>query len=390
MIPTIDPEFSALIPPLALDELAQLEANILRDGCREPLTVWRGLLLDGHNRLSICQRHGLKFETVYVELAGRDEAADWIDRNQLGRRNLSPDQASLLRGRRYNRTKTTGHGSKSAYQNDPQNRDTADRLAVEHGVSAPTIKRDGQYAAAVEKVATLDPDLARKVATGQAPPKSSVIQAAKLLDTQPEIAASILAGDTDLKQAVRSINREEKIAAIVANNLPLDGALGKFSVIYADPPWRYDHPISDSRKIENQYPTMDIDDICALPVPDICAEDTILFLWASTPMLKKGLQVMEAWGFEYRTSMVWVKPSIGPGQWVRQRHELLLIGIKGDIPTPRGADKPDSVIEAPRQEHSKKPDVMYEIIEQMYPELARVELFCRAPREGWSVWGNQA
>lgn len=206
MLPTIDPEFARLIPPLSPDEFAQLEANIVRDGCREPLAVWagHGVLLDGHNRLRICQAHGLPFAVVEVELSSRDDAEDWIDRNQLGRRNLSPDQASLLRGRRYNRTKKLqggDHGNQYVAKDQNDTLPTADRLAVEHGVSAPTIKRDGQYAAAVEKAAALDPDLPRKVATGEAPPKSAVIRAAKLLDEQPALAASILAGDTDLKQA---------------------------------------------------------------------------------------------------------------------------------------------------------------------------------------------
>ena len=190
------------------------------------------------------------------------------------------------------------------------------------------------------------------------------------------------------KRDERRLERIENIAEIVANNKPLDG-IGIFPVIYADPPWQYEHPISDSRRIENQYPTMPIEEICALPVESIAAPDSILFLWVTTPLLEKGLRVMEVWGFEYRTSMVWVKPSIGPGQWVRQRHEYLLIGVRGNIPTPKGENKPDSVIEAPREEHSKKPDIVYEIIEKMYPELPKVELFCRNPREGWTAWGNE-
>lgn len=190
------------------------------------------------------------------------------------------------------------------------------------------------------------------------------------------------------KRDERRQERIENIAKIVANNKPVDG-IGVFPVIYADPPWQYDHPISDSRKIENQYPTMPIEDICALPVEKIAAPDCILFLWVTTPFLEKGLRVLGAWGFDYRTSMVWVKPSIGPGQWVRQRHEYLLIGVRGSMPTPEGKNKPDSVIEAPREEHSKKPEVVYNIIESMYPELPKVELFCRNPREGWVAWGNE-
>ena len=228
----------------------------------------------------------------------------------------------------------------------------------------------------------LEPDQQReawRAVIDNAPPTG--ITAALVLEAAKEIQQE--------KRDERRAERIEKIVEITSNNKPLEG-IGVFPVILADPPWQYEHPISDSRRIENQYPTMAIEDIFALPVDEITTDDAILFLWVSTPMLKKGIQVLDAWGFEYRTSMVWVKPSIGPGQWVRQRHELLLIGVKGSIPTPKGSDKPDSVIEAPRQEHSKKPEVMYEIIERMYPELAKVELFCRDPRPGWTSWGNEA
>ena len=107
-------------------------------------------------------------------------------------------------------------------------------------------------------------------------------------------------------------------------------------------------------------------------------------------MLQKALEVMNAWGFEYRTCMTWVKDKIGMGHWVRQRHELLLIGRRGAMHTPDPEDRPDSVIEAPRTRHSEKPPVVYEIIERMYPTCERVELFARAPRDNWARWGNEA
>ena len=141
----IDPEFSRLIPPLQPDELAQLESNILAEGCRDALVVWRGLLLDGHNRLRICEEHGLPYRTIEIDLPDREAAADWIDANQLGRRNLSPDNVSLLRGRRYERTKRQdgGHGDqRSGGQNVTPNK--AVGLAKEYGVDERTIKRDGQ------------------------------------------------------------------------------------------------------------------------------------------------------------------------------------------------------------------------------------------------------
>jgi hypothetical protein len=147
----IDPEFKALIPPLSKEEFSLLESNILRDGCRDPLTVWDGTLLDGHNRHEICTKHGLEFKIFEIQLADRDAAEDWMDANQLGRRNLSREAHDLLLGRRYNRTKRTTAGKPAGTilgQNDPIS--TAAKLAVEHGVSEATVKRAGQFAEAVE------------------------------------------------------------------------------------------------------------------------------------------------------------------------------------------------------------------------------------------------
>ena len=104
----LDKEFQALIPPLSAEEKAQLEENIVAEGCRDALITWQGILLDGHNRFEICERLNIPFRTMEIDLPDRDAAEDWIDKNQLGRRNLTPDQMSLLRGRRYNRAKRQG------------------------------------------------------------------------------------------------------------------------------------------------------------------------------------------------------------------------------------------------------------------------------------------
>lgn len=151
----IDPEFRSMIPPLRPEEREQLEANLLAEGCRDPLVVWKGpsVLLDGHNRHDICLKHGVAFDVIRIDLPDREAAADWIDANQLGRRNLTPDQYALLRGRRYNRTKKVERGggdrrSPAANQKGQSvpNGSTAERLAKEHGVDERTIKRDGQFA----------------------------------------------------------------------------------------------------------------------------------------------------------------------------------------------------------------------------------------------------
>ncbi len=164
---------------------------------------------------------------------------------------------------------------------------------------------------------------------------------------------------------------------------------GKFDVILADPGWQYEHMISESREIENHYPTMELEEICALPVEGLAADNAMLFLWATNSHLAQALTVITDWGFEYRTNMVWAKPSIGPGYYVRSRHEFLLIARRGEPALPEPADRPNSVIEAPRGKHSEKPEVFYELLEKAYPGASKIELFARRPRDGWEGWGNE-
>jgi hypothetical protein len=162
----IDKEFAALIPPLSADELGQLEQSLLTYGCRDPLVVWNGknILLDGHNRLSICRKHDLPFNVLAIEIADRDAAQAFIVKNQLGRRNLSPEAASYLRGKRYLVEKQSHGGDRSkARATDQSDRlETAKRLAAEYMVGEATIRRDGSFAAAVDKIAKVCGDKARQ------------------------------------------------------------------------------------------------------------------------------------------------------------------------------------------------------------------------------------
>jgi len=195
-----------------------------------------------------------------------------------------------------------------------------------------------------------------------------------------------------LISATNRADRMDDLAKIAVGNapLPIGSTAARYPVIYADPPWRYEFVQTESRAIENHYPTMALDEICGLAVGELATPDAILFLWATSPKLHEALAVVSAWGFTYRSSAVWVKDQIGMGYYFRHRHELLLVATRGSFPAPAPADRHDSVIEAPRGKHSEKPEVFAEVIERMYPKLPKVELFCRSPREGWSVWGNQS
>lgn len=162
---------------------------------------------------------------------------------------------------------------------------------------------------------------------------------------------------------------------------------GEFDVIYADPPWRYDFSKSDNRAIENQYPTMEVSEICKEPIRP--AKDSVLYLWATAPKLIEALNVMKAWGFEYKTNAVWDKIRIGMGYYFRGRHELILIGTKGQPDVPDENTREDSIITQARTNHSSKPDKVYEIIEKQYPNKRYLEMYARKKREGWAQYGNE-
>lgn len=148
---SINPSFRDLIPPLSDEERQMLERNLISDGCLNPIIVWGDTVVDGHNRYEICTRNSIKFDVVSKEFSDADEVADWIERNQLGRRNLTPDIFKLILGRRYNRQKKAEGRPEKLDQNEPVNpQSTAERLAAEHHVSPATVKRAAKFAEAVD------------------------------------------------------------------------------------------------------------------------------------------------------------------------------------------------------------------------------------------------
>ena len=168
----------------------------------------------------------------------------------------------------------------------------------------------------------------------------------------------------------------------------------KYNIVYADPPWRYDNKRVRGGA-EKHYGTMSTEDICGLPVADICAEDCTLFLWVTFPQLPEALRVMESWGFRYKTvAFVWLKQNrkspgwfYGLGFWTRGNAEICLLGVKGH-PRRRSARVHQFII-SPLEAHSKKPDETREKIVELMGDLPRVELFARQRVPGWEAWGNE-
>jgi N6-adenosine-specific RNA methylase IME4 len=162
-------------------------------------------------------------------------------------------------------------------------------------------------------------------------------------------------------------------------------------IVVADPPWLFSSNSEErpGRNPRRHYPCMTDTELLFLPVADWVADDAILFMWTTSPMLERSLPILRTWGFRYVSQLVWVKDRTATGYWVRNRHEPVLIGKRGAFPCPRPAPFPDSVIEAPVREHSRKPPQLQDMIDAVWPDARKLELFARQGRPGWQAWGNQ-
>ena len=175
--------------------------------------------------------------------------------------------------------------------------------------------------------------------------------------------------------------------------IPFDG-LSEHSLIYADPPWQYQRSKVQGAA-ENHYPTMSIDELCALPVAQLAAPDSALFLWATFPQLPEALRLIEAWGFTYKSvAFVWLKLNrksptwfYGLGYWTRGNAEICLLAKRGH--PKRYSKSVHQFIISPVEEHSKKPDITREKIIELAGDLPRAELFARQKIPGWDAWGNE-
>lgn len=179
----------------------------------------------------------------------------------------------------------------------------------------------------------------------------------------------------------------------------------KYDVIYADPPWDYGGKMQfdkSGKKDINihwqdnifisaanfKYPTLKTRELMKIPIQEIAKDDCLLFMWVTNPHLAQGIELGNAWGFEYKTvAFVWDKMNHNPGQYTLSYCELCLVFKRGRIPTPRGARNIKQLVRVPRGEHSQKPIEVLHNIEKMFPSQKRIELFARHKPKDWDVWG---
>jgi N6-adenosine-specific RNA methylase IME4 len=394
------------IRKLRPEVVVELAASMKDVGLLHPVVVDEdGRLIAGMHRIEAAKSLGWKrVPHVVVKGLNKDEAIiAEIDEN-LTRAELSPAEISdhlvkrkVVYLRIHPETKVgaapssgPGRGKKPRNQESQNgilvNPAFIDDVAMRTGKGRTTIARSVQRG---EKIANLADCVGTSLDQGD-----ELDALVKLSDEkQATLIAKAAAGEkVSAKTEVKKVIRAEKEQSLAGATKEASRVLGKklYGVIYADPPWRfepYSRETGMDRAADNHYETMQLDDIKAMKVP--AAQDCVLFLWATVPMLPQALDVMVAWGFEYKSHCVWVKNRVGTGYWFRNQHELLLVGTRGKIPAPAQGDQYSSVIEANLAKHSSKPAHFAEMIEALFPNVPAVELFARGKRLGWDTWGNE-
>jgi N6-adenosine-specific RNA methylase IME4/ParB-like chromosome segregation protein Spo0J len=350
---------ASVVPEMPPSEYQAFLADVRLRGLVDPLQVTPGgVVVDGRHRLRAARDLGLA--EVPVRIVDPQDAVAYMIRAAVSRRQLSPSQraALVVELDAYTQARRAGRARRG------QNLRNAEPEPLPHRP---------------DEAATLT-QLAEDVAGVS---DRTLRDAAYIHHHDPDLFAEVKAGRLAVQVAANRVRRRVRDAALSSPPLPR----GVFDVVLADPPWPSQNPDSDWAP-EKHYPTLPITEICTLQVPT--AEDAVLFLWAVAAQLPDALRVIDAWGFTYRGQLVWTKPAPpGLGVWVRYRHEPLLVATRGSWPPPDPDRRVDSVITAPRRKHSQKPGVVHELIEVMYPQATRLELFARRARPGWTGCGNQ-
>jgi N6-adenosine-specific RNA methylase IME4 len=355
-----------------------LVADISTSGLLYPILLFEDAVLDGRNRQRACEAAGV--EPRYDTYEGDDPLGHMLALN-VARRHLNNGSRQLAAARLADMPSNRPKGGQMAYLISQA--EAAERLHV----GERSVRR-------AKGILGADRRIIEAVEDGLI----SVPLAIEIIDLNLDESDLVMLLSLPSDDIPRNVARMQKTSRrnVVIERIQKEAGdapawpKGRYSVIYADPPATDDFGHT-KKDVEHHYPTMSWDDIKALSVDEIATEDAALYLWASPHMVHKMLEVMARWGFEYRTHMIWDKERLGLGAWVRNQHEVLLIGRKGKFPPPPEDKRVGSVIAWEAGEHSAKPEIFAEMIELWYPTLTKVELFRRGPpRPGWEAWGFEA
>lgn len=381
--------YADLFPWIEGSAFCELVEDIRKNGVLEPIVFLDGAVLDGRNRYMAARELGVEYPRVEYE---GDDPLGFVIAKNLARRHLSESQRAMVATKLAKLPKGVRADTAIAVSGATQ-----EHAAATLSVSVDAVQRARKV---VEQGA---PELVAAVETGDVSVSAAADLASLPVERQVDLikAADPKAFRAAVKQVradqqtAKKARRVEREATLAEKITALPGR--RFGVIVADPEWRfepYSRETGMDRAADNHYPTSALDVIKARDVGSIAADDAVLFLWATPPMLLQAVEVMSAWGFAYKTHAIWFKQRAGDGRgtgyWFLGEHELLLVGTRGDVVAPGMGTQFRSVFLAPVGGHSEKPEIALEIIETYFPNLPKIELNRRrAARPGWSAWGNE-
>ena len=371
-------EVANIFPMMGDDEFAALKSDIAENGLREPIWTWNGQIIDGRNRYTACQELGI--EPKSREWDGQGSPVSFVISLNLKRRHLNETQRATVAAKLANMTRGGDKPSKQDKNFDSanlQNRNiTQPEAAKLLNVSARLVA-DAKHV--IENAA---PEVVKLVEDG----KLTVNAAKKVVNAdkqkQKKFAAKVSSGvkPQEAQRQIVSESYAEKSVEFASDK--------KYRVVYADPPWQYGNTsIDEFKEQRDHYKTMSIDEIAQMPIQEIVENDAVLFLWVTSPILEESFEIIKAWGFKYKASFVWDKVKHVMGHYNSVRHELLLVCVRGSC-QPDVRKLFDSVYSEERTGHSTKPEYFRTVIDTIYPNGNRIELFARKASEGWDVYGN--
>jgi len=361
---SIDAEFKTLIPPLSPEERTGLEASIVAEGCRDAIITWNGIIVDGHNRYEICQRHGIAFRTEPREFPDRDAAKLWIIDNQLSRRNISAYARVSL---------------------ELKKAPLIAKMAREHLKTAAPGIRGGSPRLNLDKAI----DTAKEIADLAGVSRAQVARVQKIDEKAPEeVKERLVAGEMSINEAykkVRAAEKAEQKQIAIEKIETLSQPNGRYHVLVIDPPWQYEKRAEDAtHRGRCTYPTMPTDEIAAMEIP--AEDDAIVWLWTTNAFMHDAYHILDSWGFTPKTILTWVKDRMGTGDWLRGRTEHCILAIRGKPIV--DLTNQTTALDAPLREHSRKPDEFYALVDALCPGK-KIDIFSREKREGWDQWGGE-
>lgn len=352
-------EVATIFPMMSDDDFSALRDDIKANGLRQPITTWRGKIVDGRNRYRACKELGIVPHTV--EWDGRGSLTQYVVSLNLARRHLTSSQKAAVAVDMLPHVEAEAEAERRVKISQSRRGETTQKVGESQ-------KHDTETA---ERVAQL-------VGTN----RQYVSDAKRLHSEAPALFEKVKSGELSITQAKR-----EHIKSRAPEPPPLP--TGKYRVIYADPPWQYGNTQPDYHAVQDDhYALMTIDELCAMPVKDMAEDNAVLFMWVTSPILPESLAVISSWGFKYKASFVWDKVKHNMGHYNSVRHEFLFVCVRGSC-QPDVQKLFDSVVSIERTEHSVKPEFFREIIDTIYPNGKRIELFARRPADGWECYGNE-